>query len=279
MATQVWSGGANDGVFLTAGNWVSGVAPGNGDTAIVGATNQNILGAATGLTTVTLIVTNGFGGSIGSDGVSLTFASATLITYAGRGAVCNIGCAGTVAAASFEHYGTGLVNITSGTWTLLTNSYGPMTVSASAVVTTLNNIGGNITIGYNATAITTLTSGGSVRCARVCTTANVLGSKFTSIDNGTTTYITNGTVNVYNGAEYNKQSGGTDTAINAFPGSTFSILGTSGGAAGVVTVTTLSIWSSAKIIDAAPGLVSGQVTYTNPKVYRGAITPTLSFPG
>lgn len=272
MATQVWSGGAGDGVFLTAANWVSGTAPVNGDTAVIGSTSQNIHGAATGLTTLTLVVTEGYKGTIGDD-APLTFASITLLTFGGVGPACNIGCSGTVTAGHFQHGAKTQVNISTGTWTLLTNGYGPVTIANAVVVTTFKNIGGNVSAGYNATAFTTLTTcGGTVRSARVCTTANAKGGTFISMDNGSSNYITNGTVNVENGATYNKQSGGTDTAVEVFSGGTFTVVGTSGASSSgsaVITVTTLTIWSGSMIVDVVPGLT---LTVTN-RVYVGPVIP------
>lgn len=268
MATQVWSGGAGDGNFATAGNWVSGVAPGNGDTAIINSTNSNILGTATGFTTITLIVTSGYGGIIGSDGNALTFGSITALTYAGRGAAARLGCAGTVAAAYFHHSSFASVFISTGTWTLIENSAGQMDIAAAAPLVTLRNTSGTITIGYNATAITALTSGGPVTCKRNITTANLERAQLTHQDNGVTTYTLCTTVNVHNGATYNKQSGGTDTTLTVFPGGAFTIVGSSGGAAASVTVTTSNIWAgNAGFMDAVPGL-----TLTTTKAYVGADT-------
>lgn len=264
MSTTVWSGGANDGVLLTDANWVGGTAPANSDTAIIGATNQNIHGAATGRTGITLKILGTYGGIFGDDG-PVTFGSATLIEYAGSGAACNIGCAGTVTAANFTHT-SGAVNVSSGTWTTLANGAGPLNIAAAAVVTTLKNASGTVSVGYNATAITTLTNSGKVTSSRSHTNTGVDRGTVIHLDNGTTTYTSGGTVTVGNGGVYNKRSGGTDTLVEVKPGGTFTIEGTSGGAAGSVTLTNATYWGGSMVKDSVPGLV---VTYTNPKVYVG----------
>lgn len=272
MALQVWTGGANDGVFMTAGNWSGGSAPANGETWIIGATNQNIHGAATGLTTTVGIITSGYGGIIGDDGNALTFASITSLTCAGRGASANFGCAGTAAAASLQHGQSQQVLITTGTWTALANGAGTVTIAAAAVVATLNNAAGPVSILYNATAITTLTSGGPTTCMRSITTANVKRSTLVQQDNGTTTYTAVTTANVENGAVYNKQSGGADGTWNVFPGGKFTIVGNSGGTTGVITNSTAAnYWLGSTIIDVVPGIA--QVTYSGSKTYVGGTLP------
>jgi hypothetical protein len=258
LATKAWTGGANDSNFMTAGNWSDGIAPANSDTLNVGATNQTINGQATGLTGITLKVFPGFGGTIGVD-TPLTFGSITSLAYAGTGAKCVIGCTGTVTASESNHT-VGEFVISSGTWSAHVNGTGMLTIAAAAVVTSLLNAGGTVTAGYNATAFTTLTTAGTCTSHRVATTATVLRGTYTQRDNGTTNYNTHTTVNVHNGATYNKQSGGTDTTVNAYPGSTLTIYGTSGGSAGSVTVTTLNEWAGSTIKDTVPGL---KLTITN----------------
>lgn len=253
MATGTWTGGANDGVFMTATNWtgLGGAAPANGDTLIIGATSQTIAGAATGLTTVTLKVLAGFSGTAGLD-TPLTFSSITLLEYAGTGAGANFGTT-TATAANFTHT-AGTVTISSGTWTTVNNSLGTLVVPAATVVTTCRNIGGTLTAGYNATAFTTLENSGQATVKRICTTATCMRGSLVQQDNGTTTYTSCGTANVHNGATYNKQSGGTDTTVNLYPGSRFTIAGTSGGSAGTVTVTTLNKYAGSAAVLTVPGL-------------------------
>lgn len=273
--TVAWTGGGNDGVWATAGNWAAGTGtapPANGDTVTIGCTNQNIHGATVATTTLTLRITPGYGGIIGDDAPLIFSSGLTLLEYAGTGAAINIACtAGTTTAASFNHTG-GVATISGGTWTTLTNSTGIMTIAAAAIVTTLQNVAGDVTVGYNATAITTLTNSGRVTCSRSITTTTLDRGTLIHLDNGTTTYTTAGTVVIGNGATYNKRSGGTDALVTLKPGSKFTIEGTSGGSGGTVTLTNATVWAGSTLIDVVPGVA---VTYTNAKVYVGAIAVGL----
>jgi hypothetical protein len=264
MASRYWTGGANDGVFMTAGNWSDASAPQNNDTHIVGATAQNIHGAATGLTGVTIKFLPGYSGIVGDDG-PLTTASAALIEYAGSGASANLGCVGTVTDSNFNHT-AGVVTLSSGTWTAVNNGTGGMIISAATVVTTGRNVAGTWDVGYNGTAFTLLESGGQTRTHRSCTTLTVMRGTTTQRDNGTTTYTLCTTVNIHNGGTYNKQSGGTDVTINGYPGSLITIVGTSGGSAGTVAITTYNKYAGAASVLSVPGLTIVPGTSN----YRGA---------
>lgn len=267
--TTVWTGGANDGVWATGGNWTAGTGsapPASGDTAIIGVGNQNIHGATVATTTLTIKVLPSYGGIIGDDGALIFSSGITLLEYAGTGASANIACTGgTTAAATFTHSGS-QVSITGGTWTLITNGSGPLSIAAAAVVTTLKNASGQVTVGANATAITLLTNSGTVTSYRTHTTTNVDRGTVILMDNGNTTYTSGGTVTVGNGGVYNKRSGGTDTLVEVKPGGTFTIAGTSGGSAGAITLTNATYWGGSTVMDAVPGIT---VTYTNPKAYIG----------
>lgn len=264
MATRYWIGGGNDGAWATIANWDGGAsAPGNGDTVIIGATNQNIHGSTVATTTLTIKVTPNYGGVIGDDTPLIFSAGMTLFEYAGTGAACNIACTGgTTTDSNFNHTG-GTATISGGTWTKITNGIGAMSIAAAAVVTTLQNVAGTISVGYNATAITTLTNSGTVTCARNITTATLDRGPLIHVDNGTTTYTACTTVTIGNGATYNKRSGGTDTTVHLKPGGTLTIAGTSGGVAGTVTVTTLNQWGGSTLKDIVPGL----------KLTVGTLTP------
>jgi hypothetical protein len=251
MATQVWSGGAGNGTFADNANWVSGTAPGNNDTAIIGATNSTINGAATGFTAITVKVLPGFGGTIGLD-TPLTFGSATLIEYAGSGSYANFGCAGTVTAGTFNHTG-GKAVVSTGTWTTLINGSGQIEIPAATVVTTFRNVAGTATAGYNATVFTLIESGGSSTIKRSATAATVFRGNLTQQDGGTGTYTLCTTANVHNGATYNKQSGGVDVTVNAYPGSSFTLYGNTGGG-GSVAITTLNEYAGSRVNLVVPGL-------------------------
>lgn len=254
MSDIVWNGGSGDGNWNTGGNWVGGSRPANSDTAIIGSTNQAIIGATVAETGLTVKVTPGFGGTIGADAPLIFTNGPALIQYAGTGRYANFGCGGTVTSAKFEHSGGQEVVLSSGTWTLVSNSSGTLTIAAATIVTTFNNVAGSVTAGYNGTAFTTCSNGGMMTASRNATTLNCLRGSYIHLDNGVTTYTANTTVNIQNGATYNKRSGGTDTTVNVFPGSTFTIVGTSGGAAGSVTLTTANIWTGSTFTENVPGI-------------------------
>src|SRR6185436_14830971 len=101
--TKYWTGGGNDGDFSNLSNWSEATAFANGDTYHIGATNQNIVAGLThAYTGITLVVTEGYGGSIGTDASSFSATSAAAITYAGRGAFAKFSCGGTVTTASMD---------------------------------------------------------------------------------------------------------------------------------------------------------------------------------
>lgn len=259
MADIVWNGGSGDGNWNTGGNWVGGVRPANSDTAIIGSTNQAIIGATVAETGLTVKVTPGFGGTIGADAPLIFTNGPALIQYAGTGRYANFGCGGTVTSAKFEHSGGQEVVLSSGTWTLVSNSSGTLTIAAATIVTTFNNVAGPVTAGYNGTGFTTCSNGGQVYTSRASTTLNCLRGTFIHMDNGVTG-TSNGTVNIQNGATYNKRSSVADTAVNAFPGGKYSLYGTSGFGTGVNAATTINIWAGSTIEDEVPGGIAAYDT-------------------
>lgn len=254
-------------MWATGANWIGAAAPGNGDTAIIGSSNRAILGATVATTGLTIRVTEGFGGTIGADAPLIFSDTTTVLVYGGRGAYVNFGC-GTMASTTLNISGGQQVVLSSGTHTALTVSGGNVTIAAGTVVTTLNNVGGVVTAGYNATAFTTANNCGTLYTNRSCTTLNCKRGSAIQYNNGVTTATLCTTVNIENGGVYNKQSGGTDTTVNLFPGGTFSIAGNAGstGAGGVatVTVTTTNIWAGSRIVD-----VSGGIALTTTRVFFG----------
>ena len=271
MATvKFWTGGASDGDFSNLSNWNEATAFANSDTYIIGATNQNITAGLThAYTGITLIVTEGYGGSIGSGASPLSFSSVAALTYAGRGAFAKFGSSGTVTTASCDHV-SGFVYIATGTWTELTNSMGNMDIAAAAVVTRLNNIGGTVTAGYNGTAFTNLFSGGTTTFRRNATNAYIMGGRTVQENNGMSNFTLIATIlQVHRGATYNKRSSGAETAATqVFPGATYTVAGNTGGAAGggatTVDVGPVVVWAGSKaVFTGVPGITFDvdQVTY------------------
>jgi len=259
--TKNWTGGGNDGDWSNLANWSDATAFANGDTFIVGATNQAIIAGLThAYTGVTIIVTDGFGGTIGTSSAALSPSSAALIRYAGRGAFAKFGSAGTVTLGDFQH-STGDVTLSGGTWTTLYNSAGSLVIDAAAVVTTLWNLAGSVTAAYNATAITTLNSAGIyAMIRRNITTLNAKRGITIQENNGTTTFTAVGTSNIENGATYNKRSGGTDTTANVFPGGKLTGEKNAGNASGTATISTVNRYVGSTVV--ATGIAGVPITIT-----------------
>lgn len=260
-STQVWSGGAGDGNFGTAGNWVSGVAPIGGDSVVFNSGNVSVTaGLTTGISIANITVTANYGGLIGdTSGNGLVFTGITgTLTYGGTGAYARFGSSGTVAAATFSHTGACVASILSGTWTVLNNGTGMMTIAAAAVVTGFENAGGVVTAGYNATAFTTGRISGNVTSQRVFTTVDVEnGGTLITRDNGTTNYNGNTTTHVHGGGYYNKQAGGADTTVNIYTGGRYDATGNSGGSTGTVTLGTIKPRPGASYkLDGYPGFAT-----------------------
>ena len=272
MATRYWTDGGGDGVWATATNWDGGAtAPTTNDTAIIGTSNRAIVGATVATDGLVIIVTDGFGGTIGAD-APLIFSgnsTGTTLTYGGRGSYANFGLTKGLSATANISGGQQFV-LSSGTITTLTTSGGVVTSAAGTVVTTLQNVAAVVTAGYNGTAFTTATNGGTLITSRVCTTLNCKRGTAVQLNNGVTNFTNCGTVNIENGATYNKQSGGTDTTVTAFPGGRLTIAGNAGNSAATVTVTTLNEWAGSSIQDVSNGIVLTVTTRT--KV--GAVTGT-----
>jgi len=251
MAVVYFVGAGNDGNWNTGANWSTGAVPQNSDTALIGATNQNLVAATVAQTGLTIVFTPGYGGNV--EGLTITNGG-TLLRYAGTGASARFLSGGTFTAASLEHSGNQNVELASGTWTTVNNGMGGLLIGASAVVTTLNNTAGTVTAQYNATVFTTCSNAGTMVSYRSATTLNCKRGSYILLDNGTTTYTLSTTVNIENGAVYNKRSGGTDVTLNLFPGGTFTPAGTSGGSGNAITITTANIWTGSTYIENVPGV-------------------------
>lgn len=210
-----WTGGAADGNFQTASNWIdlaTGVAavasPASTDTCTI---NQTSTAITAGLSNAavdlaTLAIGPGFTGSIGAIGTSLTIAVTTQFTYAGRCSICNI-TAGTSGIALASVGGSGTVSLTGGTTTLLVvGPSGTVYVAAAATVTGLDNSGG-VTADAG-TAFTTVKQGaGALVSARNLGTATITGGVVQATGLAT---LTSGTIGGAN-ARLNWNSTGTIT--------------------------------------------------------------------
>lgn len=271
--TKNWTGGANNGIFNDLANWDENTAFANSDVYKIGATNQNIASVTHAFTGITLIVTEGFGGQLGTPGGPISCSSFTAITYAGRGSFAALSSAGTIATASFEHR-VGDVYISGGTWTQLTNSSGNLNIAAAAVVTRLDNLAGNVVAGYNATAFTNIYNGGNLTFYRSATNCYAMRGLTVQKNNGTTTATLVATILwVMPGATYNKQSSGADTPTaanyNVLPGAKYTVAGNAGPLSTGTTVDlgAMTIWGGASVTSTG---VPGVSFVVSGFVYKGA---------
>lgn len=255
MALKVWNGGANDGILLTAGNWVGGVAPVATDSILINDTDQNIAGVTAGFAIADFTVGPRYRGTIGADGVPVVFTNITgTLEYGGMGPAIRIGCSGTCAAAKFEHT-TGMAYITGGTWTAIENGVGNLDIAAAAVVTGAINISGHMTIGPNATDMTLLENMGFCIFKRDATTCKAKRGTTIQQDAGSTATKINTLLEVENGATYNKQSGGTETGIKVYAGGNFTTENNSGGATGTVDLGTITRYAGSRVkVTQVPGV-------------------------
>ena len=265
--TKYWTGGGNDGDFSNLSNWSEATAFANSDTYIIGATNQNITAGLThAYTGITLIVTEGYGGSIGSGASPLSFSSVAALTYAGRGAFAKFGSSGTVTTASCDHV-SGFVYIATGTWTELTNSTGNIDIAAAAIVTRGNNVRGVWTAGYNGTAFTNFYNGGTATFRRNATNCYTLQNGRTTQENNGTANYTLVTTNYVYGGKYNKRSSGADVTGYVFPGAKYSVAGNAGGGATSVDLGNIEIWAGSEVVATGVPGVTFDITGFS---YKGA---------
>lgn len=272
--TKYWTGGAGNGDAGTTGNWHTGNVIANGDTFIWGEGDTNII-AFTGcsaLTGVLVIVSSNYRGSFGTSSAALSYSSIASLNYAGKGAFANFGCGGTVTTATFGHSPGSTVNLSSGTWTAIVNSLGPLNIEAATVVTTCRNLG-SLNAAYNATGFTTLILANASTAyiyRNSATTKIKTGSTLTQADSGVAAFTSAGTTlcEIESGATFRKLSGGTETLTEVFPGGKLSLSGNSGGTTGAITFTTINKWAGAVLqIYNVPGIT---VTITNPIVPYGS---------
>lgn len=268
MATKTWNGSAGDNNFGTAGNWIGGVAPVNGDSVIFNeaGTSNCTAGMATGLTLQNFIVFPGYTGTIGAAGSPIVFTGTAgyFVHFMGGGggalyvqSTCpEIICDSDSTAATCLQVGGGATTVTT-----LTANKGRISVAASTTVTTAN-------IGYRtsptsdvtlamATTVTATTcnvSGGVITAQSLPTTLRMSGGIWTQTNpqSGTLT-----TLELKGSSRYNwSQSGETITTLNLFDDAIFDATGLSGAG----TITTATVYSATSQLLVACGR---RITFTN----------------
>lgn len=259
MATNKWTGGANDGNWNTAGNWSLAAVPVNTNDVVIDVTNQSITAGLnqTGVALASLTVTSGV--NIGGNGSSLVIGVTGTAKFAGTGTVyisADTGVQAIVKAVVQSTAGQ-TVYLTGGTVTTLEVARGATAyVQAACIVTTCNTAGG-LTLDYNATGITTFEqAAGNCVSYRSIATGRVNGQ-------GTTcTLVTAAAIStamtVTGAAQYFHRSSGTIAAITVQPGSSAS---SEGSTYGSFTVTNSTRWYGATLFDTEEEVAT--VTYTN----------------
>ena len=220
MATLTWTGGGDGTTFMAAANW-GGTAPTNDDTLIINSTNKAIAGAATGLTGITLRVSSGFTGTLGStttyldiDGPTLEFAAANPYHYL-TGTWANVRILGGSGPQNFLHFkGNASTAITTLTCSSLA---GRVLIQSSASIVTVNMNGqtqGKVEIQSSVSSLATINcSSGMVVAGSTCTTANALGG---TIQSSGTAAFTN--VECDGSGVFDHRSSGTVTTVNVYDG-------------------------------------------------------------
>ncbi len=265
MTTRVWTGAADATTFATAGNWSPSGAPSNGDTLIYRDTNHTITGAATGLSSITLQVTPGFTGQLGSSTTYLDL-DCTLVEYASggfqsflTGTWTDLRLTGGSSSNSFLDLkgsaDTTITNITS------SRLNGTLIINSSAAVTNITMTGSNngvIDIKSGVSGLTKITaSSGHVKLASNCTTVDVLGGQLTTSDSAAIT-----TMEVDGGGTVEHNTSGTLTTLELYEG-TFN---TRQNESTSYTVTNATVYTSGRLFIDSP--INNGV-FTNPVLFLG----------
>jgi len=224
MANKVWTGATEDSTWTTAGNWVGGVAPVNGDDVyITGAYSINGIDQSA-VSLNSLRVADTYRGSIGASGsyleIDVAAAAPGVLSYAGKGphaylkgdfesVYVNATGAGANALHLFGNgdiddliISKGIVTIDSGSTVIdiymgyATNQLtdARLTVEATVTLTNLRAYGGTTALGSAATLVE-CKAGTITSTAGAVTTVNVEGGTYNAESTGTIT-----TANLYTGA-------------------------------------------------------------------------------
>jgi hypothetical protein len=272
MATRIWTGSADSTTFATAGNWAPSGAPSNDDTLIINATSDNITGAATGLTGITLKVTEGFTGNIGSSTTYLDL-DGPLLEFASGGTAAYITGTWTDVRVSGGSRSSDFLQLKGNASTAITNLncnrlQGTVTLNGSATCTTITQTGtpvGEIDIKSGVGSLANITSSEGVLklASTVSSAVNVYGGNVTI--SGTASV---GTLEIDGGGVADYTSSGTITTLTVFDG----VFSARDNGSASYTVTNATVHSAGRL-DVDSALNNG--VYTNPISMLGG---TARFP-
>ena len=258
MATLTWNGGGDGTTFTDGDNW-GGTAPSNDDTLIINSTNDNIDGAATGLTGITFRVGSGFTGTLGSsttyldlDGPVLEFAAGAGGHYL-TGTWTTVRLTGGSLSTNFLNFkGNASTDIT----TINASSLGgTVTIESSASLQDVNMTGridGTIVIESGVSSLADLVcSSGTIQTSTTATTASALGGTIRTQGSAAIT-----TAEVDSNGLFDHRSIGTITTLNVYDG----IFDHRSNETAGFTLTNASVFTGGQILGDGP---LDNVTYTN----------------
>jgi hypothetical protein len=220
VATVTWDGSANDGNWGTASNWDTGAAPVTGDDVVIKSTNQNITAGLnqTAVDLASLTITEGYTGSIGNAGSSLTISCSGTVTITAKGTIRLTAGSADITTLKVLAAGPEGFFLNGGTTTTVhSGPTGILNISADAVVT--NYYGGGMTAiaGASGTAFTLVEiAAGSIYSDRTAATLRLLGDGCRAVIRRAAAIST--AAYVGNGSTYQHNSSGTITLIWVYSG-------------------------------------------------------------
>ncbi len=225
MATNSWTGGANDGNWSTPGNWSLGAIPVDTNDVIISAGAMDITTMPSVIpptgTLASFTVGPGFKGSIGGSSGGSANISATVVSVSMGGAAIFFGT-GTRTTVNIDGTGRGAAFITAGTNTTINVGLGAsLDIGGTAVYTTLNSAGR--VNDANGTAATTCNIGAGVYRTYRSVSALNLGSG--AVAQYLLTASISTSAKIEGSARLNWQSSGVLSGLTLMPNSTFDVEG------------------------------------------------------
>lgn len=256
-AVCTWTGSTGDGNLATAGNWLGGAAPVNGDDAVFDRGNYDVTaGLSPGTNLVNLKILPTYGGKWAS---TVTWGTITTAIIAGGGSVYNIGATSITTARVQANTGQSVV-AASGTWTntyVSGNGSGMFLCNGATLTNTYGTgVNGEFTSAAGAPTIVQWASGALKVGKTIPTFTSKGGVNITTT--GTATFSTA----CYLAARdtYNHQSSGTIALLDLAPYSSFPCAG----AFSNFTITALQTWPFSSINRFPPGItvtISGETSF------------------
>ena len=251
MSTVYWkSSGFTDQGFATAGNWVGDTAPVDTDSVVFNAGSNPVDGSdQTGLELATVLVTDGYTGTLGSSGTYLQL-DADDFVFGGQGATnyvsftpdgtLNVLVYSTGTGANALHIQGQMDRITLLQGNVTLDSSSALAANAVVIVGYTSAVSTDVSFAVG-TGVTNLTDlilyGGTTTTTSAITTVRQFAGTLTHTTGAVTT------LDLFGGA-CNWQSTGTLTTLNAYDGSF-----DASGQASAKTITTIRLYRAALDLD------------------------------